>query len=146
DYDLIIIDEAHKMGGSTNLVSRFVLAQQLCNIVPNVLLLTATPHRGKSDHFRRILQLLEPDAFAGEGLPEINDLEPYVIRTEKRLAVDYEGNKLFNERITHRFDVDLDPVKHHKQIDLYESVTDYVRRSFNTAKQQKNTATGLIMV
>jgi SNF2 family DNA or RNA helicase len=146
DYDLIIIDEAHKMGGSTALVSRYILAQQLCNIVPNVLLLTATPHRGKPDHFRRILQLLEPDAFAGEGLPKIKDLEPYVIRTEKRLAVDYEGNKLFNERFTHRFDVALDLVKHHKQIDLYESVTDYVRKGFNTARQQKNTATGLIMV
>ncbi len=146
DYDLIIIDEAHKMGGSTALVSRYVLAQQLCNIVPNVLLLTATPHRGKSDHFRRILQLLEPDAFAGEGLPEIKELESYVIRTQKRLAVDYEGNKLFMERITHRFDVSLEPMKHYKQIDLYESVTGYVRRGFNTARQQKNTARGLIMV
>lgn len=146
DYDLIIIDEAHKMGGSTALVSRYVLAQQLCNIVPNVLLLSATPHRGKSDHFRRILQLLEPDAFAGEGLPGIKELEPYVIRTEKRLAVDYEGNKLFNERITFRFDVSLDPLKHQSQLNLYESVTDYVRKGFNTAKQQRNTATGLIMI
>lgn len=146
DYDLIIIDEAHKMGGSTALVSRYVLAQQLCNIVPNVLLLTATPHRGKSDHFRRILQLLEPDAFAGEGLPNIKELEPYVIRTEKRFAVDYEGNKLFNERITFRLDVNLEHYKHQKQLDLYESVTDYVRKGFNSAKQQNNSSTGLIMI
>jgi superfamily II DNA or RNA helicase len=146
DFDLVIIDEAHKMGGATSTVSRYILAQELCNSVPNVLLLTATPHRGKSDHFRRILQLLDPDAFAGEGLPDIQELEPYVIRTEKRLAVDYDGNKLFNERQTHRFDVYLDFTKHAKQLALYAGVTDYVRKGFNIAKSSRNTATGLIMI
>ena len=146
DFDMVIIDEAHKMGGASSTVSRYLLAQELCNTVSNVLLLTATPHRGKSDHFRRILQLLDPDAFAGEGLPGIKSLEPYVIRTEKRLAVDYDGKKLFNERKTQRFDVLLDANKHHRQIDLYESVTDYVRKGFNTAKRNKNNATGLIMI
>ena len=146
NFDLVVIDEAHKMGGASQTVSRYQLAQALCNTVNNVLLLTATPHRGKSDHFRRILQLLDPDAFAGEGLPNINELEPYVIRTEKRLAVDYEGKKLFNERETVRFDVFLDSDKHHKQIALYNAVTNYVIQGFNTAKRTKNTATGLIMI
>lgn len=146
NFDLVVIDEAHKMGGASQTVSRYQLAQALCNTVNNVLLLTATPHRGKSDHFRRILQLLDADAFAGEGLPNINELEPYVIRTEKRLAVDYEGKKLFNERKTARFDVFLDNAKHHKQIELYNAVTNYVIKGFNTAKRTKNTATGLIMV
>lgn len=146
DFDLVIMDEAHKMGGATSTVSRYILAQELCNSVPNVLLLTATPHRGKADHFRRILQLLDPDAFAGEGLPDIEELEPYVIRTEKRFAVDYDGKKLFNERHTHRFDVFLDINKHQKQMALYEAVTDYVRKGFNTAKKTSNPAKGLIMI
>ncbi|MFZ4413822.1 MAG: DEAD/DEAH box helicase [Bacteroidales bacterium] len=146
DFDLVIIDEAHKMGGATSTVSRYILAQDLCNTVANVLLLTATPHRGKADHFRRILQLLDPDAFAGEGLPEIKELEPYVIRTEKRFAVDYDGNKLFNERKTNRFDVFLDINKHQKQMALYDAVTEYVRKGFNTARHSKNNATGLIMI
>ena len=146
DFDLVIIDEAHKMGGATSTVSRYILAQELCNTVANVLLLTATPHRGKADHFRRILQLLDPDAFAGEGLPNIEELEPYVIRTEKRFAVDYEGNKLFTERRTQRFDVFLDINRHQKQMALYRDVTEYVRKGFNTAKRTKNNATGLIMI
>jgi len=146
DFDLVIMDEAHKMGGATSTVSRYILAQELCNSVPNVLLLTATPHRGKPDHFRRILQLLDPDAFAGEGLPEIEELEPYVIRTEKRFAVDYEGKKLFNERRTNRLDVFLDFNKHQKQMALYDAVTDYVRRGFNSAKKASNPAKGLIMI
>lgn len=146
DFDLVIMDEAHKMGGATSSVSRYILAQELCNSVPNVLLLTATPHRGKADHFRRILQLLDPDAFAGEGLPDIEELEPYVIRTEKRFAVDYEGKKLFNERQTNLFDVFLDINKHQKQMALYDAVTDYVRKGFNTAKTTSNPAKGLIMI
>ena len=146
DFDLVIIDEAHKMGGASSNVSRYILAQELCNSVANVLLLTATPHRGKADHFRRILQLLDPDAFVGEGLPDIDELEPYVIRTEKRLAVDYEGNKLFSERETNRFDVFLDLNKHQKQMDLYSAVTSYVIKGFNSAKRTKNNATGLIMI
>ncbi|MFB0937423.1 MAG: helicase-related protein [Urechidicola sp.] len=146
DFDLVIIDEAHKMGGASSNVSRYILAQELCNSVANVLLLTATPHRGKAGHFRRILQLLDPDAFVGEGLPGIDELEPYVIRTEKRLAVDYEGNKLFRERETNRFDVYLDLNKHQKQMDLYSAVTSYVIKGFNSAKRTKNNATGLIMI
>lgn len=146
DFDFVILDEAHKMGGATSTVSRYILAQELCNSVPNVLLLTATPHRGKSDHFRRILQLLDPDAFAGEGLPDIEELEPYVIRTEKRFAVDYEGKKLFNERRTNRLDVFLDINKHQKQMALYDAVTDYVRKGFNSAKKVSNPAKGLIMI
>jgi len=146
DFDLVIIDEAHKMGGASQTVSRYVLAQALCNSVNNVLLLTATPHRGKSDHFRRILQLLDPDAFDGEGLPEIKELEPYVIRTEKRLALDYDGKKLFNERNTHRFDVPLNSYEHQRQMDLYIAITEYVRQGFNSAKKTNNTAVGLIMI
>ena len=146
NFDLVIIDEAHKMGGASSTVSRYILAQQLCNTVANVLLLTATPHRGKSDHFRRILQLLDQDAFAGEGLPSIEELEPYVIRTEKRLAVNYDGKNLFNERKTHRFDVFPDINKHQKQLALYSAVTEYVRKGFNSAKNSKNSAKGLIMI
>lgn len=146
DFDMVIIDEAHKMGGSSTSVSRFKMAEVLCNAVPNLLLLTATPHRGKSDHFRRVLQLMDADAFSGEGMPSIEEIQPYVMRSEKRFAVDYDGNKLFNERTTIRFDVTLDPVRHAAQIALYRHITDYVRICFGRAKTTKRNATGLVMV
>ena len=146
DFDMVIIDEAHKMGGSSTYVSRFKMAEVLCNAVPNLLLLTATPHRGKSDHFRRVLQLMDADAFSGEGMPSIEEIQPYVMRSEKRFAVDYDGKKLFNERATMRFDVTLDPVRHSAQIALYKHITDYVRICFGRAKSTKRNATGLVMV
>lgn len=145
DFDLVIIDEAHKMGGSTAQVGRYQLAETLSNAVPRMLLLSATPHRGKSDHFRRVLQLLDADAFAGEGMPSIKEIEPYVMRSEKRYAVDYNGEKLFNERQTIKLSVPLDEEKHRLQRLLYEHLTSYVRTSFNKAKQNRNTALALVM-
>ena len=146
DFDMIIIDEAHRMGGSTSQVSRYQLAETICNAVPNVLLLSATPHRGKSDHFRRVLQLIDADAFVGEGMPSIKDIEPFVMRSEKRYAVDYDGKKLFQPRTTIRLDVPLDDTMHHLQKDLYKHVTDYVRYCFGRAKRGNRNATGLVMV
>lgn len=145
DFDLVIIDEAHKMGGSTAQVGRYQLAETLSNAVPRMLLLSATPHRGKSDHFRRVLQLLDADAFTGEGMPSIKEIEPYVMRSEKRYAVDYNGEKLFNERQTIKLSVPLDEERHHLQRLLYEHLTSYVRTSFNKAKQNRNTALALVM-
>ena len=146
EFDLVIIDEAHKMGGSTSQVSRFQLADALSNAVPNILLLSATPHRGKSDHFRRVLQLIDADAFVGEGMPSIEEIEPYVMRSEKRCAVDYDGNKLFNARTTTKIEITLEESSHYRQIQLYDNVTEYVRTSFNKAKRSGRNALGLVMI
>lgn len=146
DFDLVIIDECHKVGGSTALVARYQMAELLCTSIPNVLLLSATPHRGKADHFRRILQLLDHDAFTGEGIPPIQELLPYVIRTEKRQAVDYDGKPLFNLRHTERLTVPYIPGKHDKQQALYEEVTEYVSNGFNLALRTKNTSYGFVMI
>jgi SNF2 family DNA or RNA helicase len=146
DFDLLIIDECHKVGGSTQLVARFQMAEILSNAIPNLLLLSATPHRGKSDHFRRILQLLNADAFAGEGMPELKELEPYVIRTEKRNAIDFNGAKLFKKRITKKITVPYDDIKHYKQQQLYKNVSEYVINGFNLAKQTRNNSYGFVML
>ena len=145
-FDMIVLDEAHRMGGATAQVSRYQMAETLCNSVPNVLLLSATPHRGKSDHFRRVLKLIDEEAFTGDGIPNLKEIEPYVMRSEKRFAVDYDGKKLFQDRRTIRMDVPLDASRHKLQIDLYEHVTQYVRYCFGRAKKGNRNATGLVMV
>lgn len=146
EFDLLVIDECHKVGGSNTQVGRYQMADILCNAIPNVLLLSATPHRGKSDHFRRILQLLDNDAFAGEGMPTIPELEPYVVRTEKRQAIDYNGKPLFNKRNTIKIEVTLNDVNHRKQKALYDAVTEYVVSGFNLAQQTKNNSYGFVMI
>ena len=146
EFDLLIIDECHKVGGSSLQVGRYQMADTLCNAIPNVLLLSATPHRGKSDHFRRILQLLDADAFSGEGMPKLSELEPYVVRTEKRQAIDYDGKPLFNKRNTQKEVVLYNENVHAKQRKLYEAVTQYVIEGFNLAQQTKNNSYGFVMI
>ena len=62
-WDLIIIDEAHRLGGSTDQVARYRLGDALGQAAPYLLLLSATPHQGKTDGFRRLMSLLDPLAF-----------------------------------------------------------------------------------
>ena len=50
-WDLVIVDEAHRLGGSTDQVARFKLGQGLSEAAPYLLLLSATPHQGKTDAF-----------------------------------------------------------------------------------------------
>ncbi len=146
DFDLLIIDECHKVGGSDENVGRFQMAKELCSAIPNVLLLSATPHRGKSDHFRRIMKLLDNDAFSGEAAPTLEELEPYVVRTEKRQAIDYSGNPLFNKRRTERLIAEYDNSRHRLQRQLYEDVTEYVKKGFDLATKTKNTSYVFVMV
>ena len=145
DFDLIIIDECHKVGGGDENVARFQMAKELCAAIPNVLLLSATPHRGKSDHFRRIMKLLNEDAFSGTEAPALEELEPYVVRTEKRLAIDYNGKPLFNKRHTERLLAEYNPVRHVLQQQLYQSVTDYVKKGFDLASKTKNISYSFVM-
>lgn len=146
EFDLLILDECHKVGGSSSQVGRYQMADILCNAIPNVLLLSATPHRGKSDHFRRLLGLLDSDAFAGEGMPSLKELDPFVIRTEKRQAIDYNGNPLFNKRKTETIEVAYAPDRHKRQQLLYDSVSEYVVHGFNLAQQTKNVSYGFVMI
>ena len=146
DFDLLIIDECHKVGGSDENVGRFQMAKELCSAIPNVLLLSATPHRGKSDHFRRIMKLLNNDAFSGETAPTLEELDPYVVRTEKRQAIDYSGHPLFNKRRTEKLIAEYDNSKHKLQQQLYEDVTEYVKKGFDLATKTKNTSYAFVMV
>jgi superfamily II DNA or RNA helicase len=66
-WDLVIVDEAHRLGGSTDQVARYKLGQGLAEAVPYLLLLSATPHQGKTDAFHRLFSLLDPEAFPDSG-------------------------------------------------------------------------------
>src|ERR1039458_3161469 len=60
-WDLIICDEAHRLGGSTEQVARYRLCKGLGAGDPYLLLLTATPHQGRTESFQRIMALVDPD-------------------------------------------------------------------------------------
>lgn len=144
-WDLIIVDEAHRLGGSTDQVARYRLGQGLAETAPYLLLLSATPHQGKTDAFHRLMSLVDAQAFPDASSVSRERIQPYVIRTAKRRAIDAEGNPLFRPRYTQ-----LVPVawqgRHSRQERLYEAVTEYVREGYNQAVREKRSYIGFLMI
>lgn len=144
-WDLVIVDEAHRLGGSSDVVARFRLGEGLSEAAPYLLLLSATPHQGKTDAFHRILWLLDCEAFPDAGAVTRERVQPYVIRTEKRRAVDADGKPLFRPRRTQLMPVAWLP-RHDDQRRLYEAVTEYVREGYNQAVREKRHYIGFLMI
>lgn len=144
-WDLIVVDESHRLQGSTDTVARFKLGQGLADSAPYFLLLSATPHQGKSDGFQRLMSLLDRERFPDEASITQERVQPYVIRTEKRQAIDADGKPLFRPRKTQLVSVAW-KTAHASQRDLYDAVTDYVREGYNQALESKQNAIGFLMI
>lgn len=144
-WDLVIIDESHRLGGSTDQVARYKLGAALAEASPYLLLLSATPHQGKSDQFLRLMQLLDRETFADESSVTRERVHPFVIRTEKRAAINAEGKPLFKPRVT-RLQAVVWQDRHDAQQRLYEAVTDYVRHGYNQALATKQRYIGFLMI
>jgi superfamily II DNA or RNA helicase len=144
-WDLVIVDEAHRLGGSTDQVARFKLGQGLAEAAPYLLLLSATPHQGKTDAFHRLVSLIDAQEFPDVSSVTRERVQPYVIRAEKRSAIDAEGKPLFKPRRTQLAAVRWEE-RHRDQQLLYEAVTEYVREGYNQAMREKRTYIGFLMI
>ena len=144
-WDLIIIDEAHRLGGSTSSVARYKLGKELSKASPKMLLLTATPHQGKSDSFFRLLNILDDKAFPDADSVDASLVKRYVMRTEKRTAKDSEGNLLFQPRQTILKVISMGP-EYSAHRKLYEDITEYVRQGYNQSIRNKKPHIGFLMV
>jgi superfamily II DNA or RNA helicase len=147
EWDMIIVDEAHKLSAYQNgnrqyKSLRYDAIQRMSSKCEHLLLLTATPHRGRKDTFRMLLQLLDEDIFANDALVDerINDLgktgaNKFFIRRLKEEMRDWDGNKLFRRRETKTTKYKL-TVPEKK---LYDDVTHYL-------EEQREKASGNIHV
>ena len=135
-WDLIIIDEAHRVAGSSGEVARYKLGYLLSQASPYLLLLSATPHNGKTEPFLRLVRLLDEEAFPNAKSIVKEQVAPYLIRTEKREAIDNNGNLLFKKRITHLVELHWDE-RHTFQRELYELVSSYVSTTYDKAKRNR---------
>ena len=135
-WDLIIIDEAHRVAGSSGEVARYKLGYLLSQASPYLLLLSATPHNGKTEPFLRLVRLLDEEAFPNAKSIVKEQVAPYLIRTEKREAIDNNGNLLFKNRITHLIELNWDE-RHTLQRELYQLVSSYVSKTYDKARRNR---------
>ncbi|GIG68295.1 helicase-related protein [Phytomonospora endophytica] len=135
DWDLIVVDEAHRMGahffgGKLEKTKRFQLGELLGDITRHLLLMTATPHSGKEEDFQLFLTLLDRDRFEGRS-KDAADTKGIMRRMVKEDLLTFEGRRLFPERIAETVPYELTALEY----DLYEHVTDYVRTGMNRAEK-----------
>jgi len=137
-FDLVVVDEAHKMsayayGDKVTKTDRYRLGEVLSKVAdPHLLFLTATPHKGDPENFRLFIDLLEPGFFAtSEMLREsiINKDNPLFIRRMKEDLKDFEGRPLFLPRYVKTVGFRLSD----EEKKLYNDVSRYVSEQYNRA-------------
>lgn len=141
DWDLIIVDEAHKLsanyfGNKINKTKRFTLGELLGSICRHFLLMTATPHNGKEEDFQVWMSLLDSDRFYGkfrDGAHKV-DITDMMRRMVKEELLTFDGTPLFPERRAYTANYELSPL----EASLYEQVTTYVREEMNRADKLDN--------
>jgi len=151
-WDLVVVDEAHKLsayeyGTKPDENKRYKAVKELAHGTYHLLFLTATPHRGRKDTFRRLLLLLDEYLFQKDeqvaGLVR-EQTAPYgasgkvknqfFLRRLKEEMVDWDNQALFRDRRTKTVGYDLTP----EEKELYNKVTSYVRSKRRVAKKKRN--------
>ena len=132
-WDLIIVDEAHKMSAYSDdkKTLAYQLGEALSEMTDHYLLMTATPHKGDPENFSRFLRLLDKDVYA-----DIKSLErameersaPFYLRRVKEALVTFpdpdtgKSKSLFTKRNVHTADFQIDD----DELDFYDALTRYV--------------------
>ena len=138
NWDLVIIDEAHKMsasvwGNEVKYTRRYRLGELLGDISRHLLLMTATPHNGKEEDFQLFMSLLDPDRFESSTSESFQpvDVTDMMRRMVKEDLRRFDGRPLFPERLAYTVNYKLSP----EEDALYQAVTQYVQKEFNRADQ-----------
>ncbi|WP_242261889.1 DEAD/DEAH box helicase [Bacillus cereus group sp. BfR-BA-01453] len=152
DFDLVIVDEAHKMAayttGNKNKKTKrtkiYQLGEGILRNSEHALLLTATPHKGDVENFRHLMKLIDPDIFSSIGIKETlrDKTNPFIIRRLKEGLKQFDGTLLFPKRTTKTIKYDLSD----RELELYEAVTEYVKVHFNRAMSRGNNSTAFAMI
>jgi len=132
-WDLVIVDEAHKMSAysSEKKTLAYQLGEALSRMTDHFLLMTATPHKGEPENFSLFLQLLDRDVYG-----DVKSLErameereaPFYLRRVKEALVTFphpetgEVKALFTKRhvTTTEFQIS------EEELDFYDRLTRYV--------------------
>lgn len=144
-WDLVIVDEAHKMSAPADDRKTYAyrLGESLSKMTDHFLLMTATPHKGDQDHFRRFLALLDPDVYGN-----IQSLQhalhqhhaPFYLRRTKEALVTFphpetgEVRKLFTKREVRTAAFELGG----EELEFYDELTRYVEDQSMAAAGQES--------
>jgi len=147
-WDLVIVDEAHRMSWTppARKTARYALGELLRDTTDHLLMLTATPHKGDPSNFSLFLQLLDADAYADvRSIREAVERQraPFYLRRTKEAMVyfperqadgTWSAERIFTKRIPRTVDFHIDG----PEFDLYREVTRFVKRQSARAAAQED--------
>lgn len=152
EWDLIIVDEAHKLSayGNDKTTLAYRLGEDLFPKSDHLLLMTATPHKGDPKNFRKFLELLDKDVYG--DIASLNQAmerneAPFYLRRTKEALVTFPDPKtgvtmnLFTKRRVHTIPFHIDTA----EADLYNALTKYVEEQSIKASQDEDRRRGRIM-
>ncbi|MEI6782210.1 MAG: DUF3883 domain-containing protein, partial [Verrucomicrobiota bacterium] len=132
-WDLIIVDEAHKMSAASRdkKTLAYQLGEALSGMTDHYLLMTATPHKGDADNFCLFLELLDRDVYG-----DVKSLEeamkkheaPFYLRRVKEALVTFPDpdtgkvKTLFTKRNVQTTEFKISD----QEWDFYDALTRYV--------------------
>ena len=141
-WNLIIVDEAHKMSAyaEDKKTLAYKLGESLSQMTEHYLLMTATPHKGDPENFCLFLSLLDRDVYGNiKSLQEAmkRHTAPFYLRRTKEALVSFpdpetgEVHKLFTKREVHTAAFELDG----EELEFYDMLTGYVEDQSARASQ-----------
>jgi SNF2 family DNA or RNA helicase len=124
-WSLAVFDEAHRLTPTSRYLAA---AQELAARTHHLLLLTATPHRGKEHFFRGLCNLLDAELYPWEPGDDKYEkrLRPSklsFLRRMKEELRDRDGSRLFPNRFAETIPVTLNDL----ELGAYESVMEYAQ-------------------
>ena len=152
EWDLIIVDEAHKLSayGNDKTTLAYRLGEELFPKSDHLLLMTATPHKGDPANFRKFLELLDKDVYGDiESLNQAMERReaPFYLRRTKEALVTFpepetgKPKKIFTKRNVSTIAFQID----NEEADLYNALTAYVDDQSIKAYQDEDKRRGRIM-
>ncbi len=132
-WDLVIVDEAHKMSAYSEdkKTLAYQLGEALGEMTDHYLLMTATPHKGDPENFCLFLKLLDPDVYGDVSSLEaaIDQREaPFYLRRVKEALVTFPDpdsgvvKTLFTKREVQTIEFELDA----DEWAFYDALSHYV--------------------
>ena len=151
-WDMVVFDEAHRLRRDFLKTTRgYAFAEVLAPKCDAMLLLTATPFRGKLEELYHLVRLVDPhllgpqNAFFQEYISNMCDRSMARLKDKvtsimlRRRKVEVGG---FTKRIARTVKIEMSL----EERALYDAVTDYVKREYNLAVREGNRTDSFIMI
>jgi SNF2 family DNA or RNA helicase len=143
EWDLVVVDEAHKMAayrrpnGSIRRTQAYELGEVLSRHTTHFLLMTATPHKGDPDNYRLLLRLLDADW--SRAAAHVDGANPMVLRRTKEEMRKPNGEPLYPERIVETAPYTIS----HAEGELLERVHKFIRGRYDRARSTNRHGDGV---